>query len=78
MSGQSRLLEFLARRGYAPAEIADSDDLFAAGVLNSISSVQLALFLETEYGIKMRPGEITYDRFRSVAAIEKFVAEKRK
>jgi acyl carrier protein len=51
-------------------------DLFTAGILDSLAFVDLLLHLEREFAIAIAPEDVDLDRFRSVAHIARFVAER--
>jgi acyl carrier protein len=52
-------------------------DLFAQGVLDSLAFVDLLLHLEREFAIAITPEDVDVERFRSIAAIARFVAGRR-
>lgn len=58
-------------------ELKDSDDFFAAGMVNSLFAMQLVLFVEKEFGVKVANEDLDLDNFRTVDAIAAFVARKR-
>ena len=60
------------------AALASDDDLLARGVLNSLTLTRLVMFLEERFGLRVEPSEFEVDTFRSLGAIARFVAEKRK
>ena len=76
-SGQF-ILDFLVGLGYSVKVVADCKDLFTAGILNSIRAVRLAVAIEKKYGIHFRTGEISFDHFRSVRHLARFVEDKQK
>ena len=47
----------------------DDDDLFKGGYVNSIFALQLVMFLEKEFSIKITNKDINEDNFRTVNAI---------
>ena len=51
------------------ADFADSDDIFALGLVNSLMAMQLVLFLEKEFGIKFANEDLNLQNFRSINAI---------
>ena len=53
------------------------EDLFAAGLLSSLYALQLVLFVETKFGVEVCDDDLDLVNFRSVAAMEAFVAGKR-
>jgi acyl carrier protein len=52
-------------------------DLFAVGALDSLAFVNLLVHLEREFAIAIPPEDVDVERFRSVATIARFVAERR-
>lgn len=57
-------------------EIADGDDVFALGFVNSLVALQLVQFLEKEFGIEVDDEDLDLDNFRSVDRIDAFLARK--
>ncbi|MFN9086500.1 MAG: acyl carrier protein [Gemmatimonadaceae bacterium] len=51
-------------------------DLFAAGLVNSLFALQLVQFVEREFGITVTGDDLSVDNFRSLNAIDEFVARK--
>jgi D-alanine--poly(phosphoribitol) ligase subunit 2 len=67
---------FSARLGL---DIPSTDtDLFEAGVVDSMSFVELLLQIETKFGIPMNLGDIEFENFRTVAKIADFIASRRR
>ena len=66
------LIEFLGRY-FSTESIQKSTDLFAAGLVNSLFSMQLLMFLEKEYGITVTNKDINIDNFCSIQAIENYI-----
>lgn len=58
--------------------IGPDDPLFASGAFDSIALVQTALFLETEFGVRVKAADLTGAAFRSLAAIAEFVESRRR
>ena len=54
--------------------IAEDDDLLAGGIIDSLGVTQLVAFLEERFGIRVTDEELTPANFRTIAAIEAFVA----
>ncbi|MEN3615164.1 acyl carrier protein [Plantactinospora sp. ZYX-F-223] len=57
-------------------EIADEDDLFALGFVNSLFAMQLVLFVEKEFGLTLGSDDLDFKNFRSVAAMSRLVVRK--
>ena len=51
-------------------------DLFEAGVLDSAAFVELLLHLELDFGVRASAADLDLDRFRSIACIADFVADR--
>lgn len=49
--------------------LADSDDIFAAGYVNSLFTMQLARFVQRDLGVQLAPADMDLQNFRSVDAI---------
>lgn len=54
--------------------IAEDDDLLAGGLIDSLGVTQLVSFLEERFGIRVTDEELTPANFRTLTAIEAFVA----
>ena len=66
------LFRFVRKRN-----LQDSDDFFASGMVNSLFAMQLVLFVEKEFGIKVQSEDLDLKNFRTVEAISGFVQKKR-
>jgi methoxymalonate biosynthesis acyl carrier protein len=64
--------EFLAGHLHE-VEVEDDEDLFAAGLVNSLFAVQLVMWVERTYGIQVAGRDLDFANFRSVCAVAKFV-----
>ncbi|HXI42661.1 MAG TPA: acyl carrier protein [Bryobacteraceae bacterium] len=51
-----------------------AEDLFETGVLDSLAFVDLVMYLEQQFDIRISTDEMEPDNFRSVATIAGFVA----
>lgn len=58
-------------------ELAPTDSLLEAGVLDSMAIVKLIAFLEDRFGVQLTDDEFDPDNFESLAAIEGLVEKKR-
>ena len=65
---------------FLPGE--DADDLqhdtalFSQGVLDSLASLKLVAFLETEFGVTIEPHEVDHEHLDTVDTIAALVASK--
>jgi methoxymalonate biosynthesis acyl carrier protein len=65
---------FLAQ--FINVNVADDEDLFASGLVNSLFAMQLVLFIEKEFSIKVENEDLDYDNFRTLNAIVGFIERK--
>lgn len=56
----------------------DDDDIFALGLVNSLFAMQLILFLESQFLIKVENTDIDINNYRTVNSITNFVITKLK
>jgi len=66
--------EFLP--GEDPSTLTDTTPLITGGILDSLATVNLVLFLEKQFPIKVEAHETTVDYFNTIADIEQLVASK--
>jgi acyl carrier protein len=73
-----------ALRGFFSAEkpeeasaVGDEDNLFDAGVLDSLQLVSLVVFIESEFGCALDFDELTEENLTSLTAIRGLVQRKR-
>lgn len=66
-----------AGRAKAVAGLKDDDSLLAKGILDSLEIVKLMTFLEEAFGIQVADEELVPENFETIAALERFVREKR-
>ncbi len=70
-----KIAGFFARHLHA-AEVDGDEDIFAAGLVNSLFAIQIVLFVEKEFGLRVENEDLELDNFRSINAIAGFVARK--
>lgn len=58
---------------FEDCEINDDDNIFEIGHISSLFAMQLVLFLEKEYRIKVANEEMDMRNFKSLDAIENFI-----
>jgi methoxymalonate biosynthesis acyl carrier protein len=54
----------------------DDDNLFEAGIVNSLFAVQLMIFIEKNFAIDVRLDDLDIENFKSLNAITAFVMRK--
>ncbi|AUG75706.1 D-alanyl carrier protein [Kitasatospora sp. MMS16-BH015] len=57
-------------------QLADDEDIFAAGLVNSLFAAQLVTFVEERFGITVENDELELAHFSSVDAVTAFVSAK--
>ncbi|HCA87741.1 MAG TPA: D-alanyl carrier protein [Streptomyces sp.] len=72
---RSRIREFLNPH-LAGQTVADSDDIFALGYVNSLFAMQLALFVEKEFALTLGPADMDFDNFRTVDGLVRLVTSR--
>jgi len=55
----------------------DEDDIFTSGYVNSLFAMQLILFVEKTFKIKIENEDLQIDNFRTINALARLVTEKR-
>jgi methoxymalonate biosynthesis acyl carrier protein len=75
MDNKTQIREFVSKffRGHA---LADNEDIFASGFVNSMFAMQLVQFVESTFGITVESDDLEIDNFRTLDAIEALVARK--
>jgi len=75
MTINEKIRKFLSRF-FKKQEVADHDDIFELGFVNSLFAMQLVMFLEKEFQIVVDTADLDFDNFRTIAAMEDFVNKK--
>lgn len=55
----------------------DEDDIFTSGYINSLFAMQLILFVEKTFRIKIENEDLQIDNFRTINALARLITEKR-
>jgi len=63
--------------GEDPAELTDATPLITGGVLDSISTLKLVVFLEERFGVTVEAHEAGIDHLDTVGRIAELIARKR-
>jgi methoxymalonate biosynthesis acyl carrier protein len=66
---------FITRSIQIP-QLADDDDLFATGIVNSLFAVQLVTFIEKRFALEVEAEDLEIRNFRSLNAAADFVRRK--
>jgi len=54
----------------------DEDHLFEKGYISSLMAMELVMFVESEFPVKVENDELNFDNFKSVNAISQFIDHK--
>lgn len=57
-------------------DLADDDNLFESGIVNSLFAVQLMTFIERRFAIEVGTDDLDIENFKSLNAAAAFVATK--
>jgi acyl carrier protein len=57
-------------------EFQDDDDIFSLGFVNSLFAMQLVMFVEKEFQLKVHDDDLLIDNFRTVNAVLDLVDRK--
>jgi methoxymalonate biosynthesis acyl carrier protein len=68
--------EWLKQNVTGGREVADDEPLIENGVLTSLQTVELVMFLEERFGIVIEDEEFDEENFGSIEAISELVASK--
>jgi acyl carrier protein len=55
-------------------EIAVDDELLGSGMLDSLASAQLMVFIEEKYSIRLDPDDLTFENFNTLEALSLMVS----
>ena len=58
-------------------DLKDDDDIFALGFVNSLFAMQLVMFVESAFDLRIEDDELDIAHFRSLNAIAEFVERKK-
>ncbi len=70
-----KIRDFLSRF-FREEEIKEDDDIFSLGFVNSLFAMQLVIFLESEFAVRVDNDDLDLDKFRTINNIEKFIEVK--
>jgi methoxymalonate biosynthesis acyl carrier protein len=57
-------------------DLNDNQDIFQSGSVNSLFAMQLVIFLEKKFNIKVENDDLSLENFRTINNIESFVEKK--
>jgi acyl carrier protein len=62
--------------GEDPSALTDSHPLITGGIVDSVGSIKLVVFLEERYGIEVQADEVAVDHLNTIGDIADFVYAK--
>jgi len=74
-STRAQIRDFLGRL-VRDRELSDEQDLLQLGFINSLFAMQLVLFIESTFAIRLAQEDLDLENFRSVNAIVRLVEQK--
>ena len=66
--------EFLP--GESPDELTETTPLISGGILDSIATLKLVMFMEEEYGVSFQPHEVDKENLDDLASIARLLQSK--
>lgn len=70
-----KIKQFLSRF-FRKHELLDDDDIFSLGFVNSLFAMQLVMFLEKEFHIRVDNKDLDINNFRSINKIVELIERK--
>lgn len=70
-----KIRRFLSRF-FRKREIMDDEDIFALGFVNSLFAMQLVMFIEKEFDVRVDNQDLDFTNFSSIDAIAELVHSK--
>lgn len=70
-----KIRAFLSRF-FRKHQLQDDEDIFALGFVNSLFSMQLVMFLEKEFGVRIDNKDLDLNNFRTINTIAELVQGK--
>lgn len=72
---RARIAEYLSRF-FPVQDLKEDDDIFELGFVSSMFAMQIVSFVEHEFGITVENEDLELEYFRSIGALDAFVARK--
>ncbi|MDY6838551.1 MAG: phosphopantetheine-binding protein [Thermodesulfobacteriota bacterium] len=72
---REKIRAFLARY-ISTHDLRDDDDIFASGFVNSLFAMQLVLFVEGEFHLRIENEDLKIKNFRSINALSRLIERK--
>lgn len=78
---KTELRKFITSRymnKFGGKKLSSSDSFLEKGIVDSIGVIELAAFIQRQYGIKIKPPEIVPENFDTIDNLERFILKKSK
>ncbi|MFB9904426.1 acyl carrier protein [Allokutzneria oryzae] len=72
-NARAELRQFIVGK-FPKIELTDDQDIFALGFVNSLFAMELVMFIEKTFGVRIPNDELKLDNFRSVDQMTDLVA----
>lgn len=71
---EQKLRDFFAK--FIEEDVDSDTDIFGSGLINSLFAMQLVLFIEKEFHLKVEHDDLDIENFKSIYAITNFIQAK--
>ena len=72
---KDKIRTFLSRY-FQHHDLMDDEDIFATGSVNSLFAMQLVLFVESEFSIKIEDADLKIENFSTINALANLIERK--
>ena len=72
---KDKIRTFLSRY-FQHRDLPDDEDIFATGSVNSLFAMQLVLFVESEFSIKIEDADLKIENFSTINALANLIERK--
>jgi methoxymalonate biosynthesis acyl carrier protein len=73
-NNSAKIKSFLSR--FFRREVEMQEDIFGSGIANSLFLLQLIMFLERDFGVRIESADLEIDNFRTVTSISALIQRK--
>lgn len=63
-------------RFFKKVELGDDEDIFSMGYVNSLFAMQLVMFIEKEFAIRVENSDLDMNNFKTINSITAFINQK--
>lgn len=76
MEDTKQAIRKFLKRFFRKREITDNEDIFELGFVNSLFAMQLVMFIEKEFKLKISNKDLNFDNFRTIQSMSDFIEER--